>query len=100
MVAVGTTVVRALESAHYGGVLHAAQGFTRLYLRPSREVQVVDGLLAGFHAPEASHLEMLYAVAGETLVQEAYAEAVREGYLWHEFGDSHLILPGFERGKG
>lgn len=100
VVAVGTTVVRALESAHYGGALRAAQGFTRLYLRPGRKVRVVDGLLTGFHAPEASHLEMLYAVAGETLVQEAYVEAVREGYLWHEFGDSHLILPGRERGKG
>lgn len=100
VVAVGTTVVRALESAHYGGALHAAQGFTRLYLRPGRDVGVVDGLLTGFHAPEASHLEMLYAVAGEALVRDAYAEAVREGYLWHEFGDSHLILPGFEKGKG
>lgn len=93
VVAVGTTVVRAVESAFYGGALHATQGFTRLYLRPGRCVNVVDGLVTGFHAPEASHLEMLYAVAGEALIREGYAEAVRAGYLWHEFGDSHLILP-------
>lgn len=93
VIAVGTTVVRALESAFYGGVLHATQGFTRLYMRPGRVVNVVDGLLTGFHAPEASHLEMLYAVAGEALIREGYAEAVRAGYLWHEFGDSHLLLP-------
>ena len=98
VVAVGTTVVRALEAAFYDGALHAAEGFTRLYLRPGREVNVVDGLLTGFHAPEASHLEMLTALAGETLVRSAYAEALRAGYWWHEFGDSHLILPSFERG--
>jgi len=98
VIAVGTTVVRALESAFYGGALHATRGFTRLYLRPGRAVNVVDGLITGFHTPEASHLEMLYAVAGQSLIRDAYAEAVRAGYLWHEFGDSHLILP--ERSKG
>lgn len=100
VVAVGTTVVRALESAYYGGALHTTHGFTRLYLRPGRKVNVVNALLTGFHAPEASHLEMLYAVAGEALIREAYAEAVREGYLWHEFGDSHLILPGQRHSYG
>ena len=93
VVAVGTTVVRAVESAFYGGGLHAAEGFTRLYVRPERGVYVIDGLITGFHAPEASHLEMLYALAGETLIRDAYAEALGAGYLWHEFGDSHLILP-------
>ncbi len=93
VIAVGTTVVRALESAFYDGALHATEGFTRLYLRPGQPVSVVDGLITGFHAPEASHLEMLYAVAGETLIREAYEEAVAARYLWHEFGDSHLILP-------
>jgi len=93
VVAVGTMVVRALESAFYGGALHATRGFTRLYLRPGRAVNVVDGLLTGFHAPEASHLEMLQAVAGAALIREGYAEALRASYLWHEFGDSHLILP-------
>ena len=93
VVAVGTTVVRAVESAFYGGTLHAAEGFTRLYVRPERGVHVIDGLITGFHAPEASHLEMLSALAGEALVRDAYAEALGAGYLWHEFGDSHLILP-------
>lgn len=97
VIAVGTTVVRALESAWYGdalgGTLHASEGFTRLYLRPGRALNVVDGLITGFHDPEASHLEMLYALAGKALIGEAYAEAVSAGYLWHEFGDSHLILP-------
>ena len=93
VVAVGTTVVRAVESAFYGGTLHATEGFTRLYVRPERGVHIIDGLVTGFHAPEASHVEMLYALAGEALVQDAYAEALKAGYLWHEFGDSHLILP-------
>ena len=93
VVAVGTTVVRAVESAFYGGALHATEGFTRLYVRPERGVHVIDGLITGFHAPEASHLEMLEALAGEALIQGAYAEALSAGYLWHEFGDSHLILP-------
>lgn len=97
VIAVGTTVVRALESA-WDGALRPARGFTRLYLHPGRAVNVVDGLLTGFHDPKASHLAMLYAVAGKDLVQSAYEEAVRGGYLWHEFGDSHLILPSRSRG--
>jgi len=98
VIAVGTTVVRALESA-WDGTLRPAKGFTRLYIHPGRtvdgrSVHVVDGLLTGFHDPKASHLAMLYALAGKELVQGAYAEAVQGGYFWHEFGDSHLILPG------
>jgi S-adenosylmethionine:tRNA ribosyltransferase-isomerase len=93
VIAVGTTVVRALESAWDGEAVRPARGFTRLYVHPGREVRSVDGLLTGLHDPLASHLAMLYALAGEELVRAAYAEAVREGYLWHEFGDSHLILP-------
>ena len=93
VVAVGTTVVRALESAWDGHGVRAVRGFTRHYVHPGREVNAVDGLISGFHDPKASHLAMLYAFAGRDLIREAYAEAVREGYLWHEFGDSHLILP-------
>lgn len=100
VIAVGTTVVRALESAFIDGALRAVQGFTRLYLRPGRQLNVVDGLLTGFHAPEASHLEMLRALAGESLIGGAYAEALDKSYRWHEFGDSHLILPSFEKGRG
>jgi len=94
VVAIGTTVVRALESAWDGWRVRASSGFTRVYIRPGREPGAVDGLLTGLHDPITSHLAMLYAIASKELVQEAYAEAVRTGYRWHEFGDSHLILPG------
>ncbi len=93
VIAVGTTVVRALESAWDGVNLRPARGFTRLYLHPGRAVNVTDGLLTGFHDPKTSHLAMLFALAGQNLVRSAYDEAVRARLLWHEFGDSHLILP-------
>jgi S-adenosylmethionine:tRNA ribosyltransferase-isomerase len=92
VIAVGTTVVRALESAWDGGRVRAAAGFTRLLVHPGRPVRTVDGLITGLHDSAASHLAMLFALAEPELVRDAYAEAVREGYLWHEFGDSHLIL--------
>ena len=60
---------------------------------PERGVRAVDGLITGWHEPEASHLQMLEAVAGPELLERSYAEALEHGYLWHEFGDSHLILP-------
>jgi S-adenosylmethionine:tRNA ribosyltransferase-isomerase len=94
VVAVGTTVVRALESAWDAEQVRAAAGFTRLLMHPGRPVRTVDGLITGLHDPLASHLAMLYAIAPRELVRAGYAEAVREGYLWHEFGDSHLLLPG------
>ncbi|HEY4574687.1 MAG TPA: S-adenosylmethionine:tRNA ribosyltransferase-isomerase, partial [Thermoanaerobaculia bacterium] len=93
IVAVGTTVVRALESAWDGERVRPSAGFTRLMIHPGRPVRTVDGLLTGLHDPLASHLALLYAVAPRELVRAGYEEAVREGYLWHEFGDSHLILP-------
>ncbi len=92
VIAVGTTVVRALESAWDGWQVRPARGFTRRYIRPETGVFVVDGLITGFHEPVTTHLAMLYALAGQPLIREAYAEAVNAGYLWHEFGDSHLIL--------
>lgn len=94
VVAVGTTVVRALESAWDGERVRAARGFTRRYVHPGTGVHALDGLLTGLHDPKASHLAMLYALAGPDLIRGGYAEAVREGYRWHEFGDSHLILRG------
>jgi S-adenosylmethionine:tRNA ribosyltransferase-isomerase len=93
VIAVGTTVVRALESAYSGGRVRAARGWTDLVLGPGRPARVVTGLITGLHAPEASHLLLLEAVAGPALVAAAYDEAVDRGYLWHEFGDSMLFLP-------
>lgn len=91
VVAVGTTVTRALETVAATGRLG---GWTDLVLGPDRPVRVVDGLVTGWHEPEASHLLLLEAVAGAGLVGRAYAAAVDAGYLWHEFGDSCLLLPG------
>jgi S-adenosylmethionine:tRNA ribosyltransferase-isomerase len=94
VIAVGTTVTRALESAvGPGGQIRASAGWTDLVLGPQRPAQVVDGLITGWHAPEASHLLLLEAVAGAELVQRAYDAALAERYLWHEFGDSALLLP-------
>jgi S-adenosylmethionine:tRNA ribosyltransferase-isomerase len=94
VVAVGTTVVRALESAvDRLGRVHAFDGWTDLVITPERGVRVVDGLLTGWHEPEASHLLMLEAIAGRELLEASYEAAASEGYLWHEFGDVHLILP-------
>jgi len=89
VIAVGTTVVRALETT--GGA--AGEGWTELVVTPERGVRVVDGLLTGFHEPRASHLDMLAAIAGPALLHRCYAEALAGGYLWHEFGDLNLILP-------
>jgi S-adenosylmethionine:tRNA ribosyltransferase-isomerase len=94
IVAVGTTVVRALESvADAAGTVRAGAGETDLVLGPQRPARVVDGLVTGLHAPEASHLRLLQAVAGADLVDLAYAAAVQRRYRWHEFGDSTLFLP-------
>ncbi len=95
VVAIGTTVVRALESAFDAarGEVVALEGWTDLVVTPERGVSVVDGLLTGWHEPEASHLLMLEAVAGRPLLERSYVAALDEGYLWHEFGDVHLVLP-------
>jgi S-adenosylmethionine:tRNA ribosyltransferase-isomerase len=94
VVAVGTTVVRALESAvGDDGRVRASRGWTELVLSPQHPARVVTGLVTGLHAPQASHLLLLEAVAGVDLVRSAYDAAVRERYLWHEFGDSMLFLP-------
>jgi S-adenosylmethionine:tRNA ribosyltransferase-isomerase len=94
VIAVGTTVTRALESAAGpDGSVSPRHGWTDLVLGPSRPARAVNGLVTGWHAPGASHLALLAAVAGPALVERAYAEAVRSGYRWHEFGDSCLLLP-------
>ncbi len=92
--AVGTTCTRAVESAaDENGVVQATSGLTDLVLGYGRPARVVNGLITGWHDPEASHLALLQAVAGSQLVGAAYAEAERADYLWHEFGDSCLLLP-------
>jgi S-adenosylmethionine:tRNA ribosyltransferase-isomerase len=94
VVAVGTTVTRALETAtDDAGVTRAADGWTDLVLSRDRPARAVTGLVTGLHAPEASHLLLLEAVAGADLLGRAYDAAVAERYLWHEFGDSMLFLP-------
>jgi S-adenosylmethionine:tRNA ribosyltransferase-isomerase len=93
VIAVGTTVVRALESAADRGRMGPAAGWTDLVITRERGVSVVDGLLTGLHEPRASHLQMLAAVGGEEMVRRGYAAALAERYLWHEFGDVHLLLP-------
>jgi S-adenosylmethionine:tRNA ribosyltransferase-isomerase len=94
ILAVGTTAVRAVESAvDDGGVVRARKGWTDLVVTPERGVRVVQGLLTGLHEPEASHLLMLEAIAGRAAIERGYAAALSGLYLWHEFGDVHLVLP-------
>ena len=93
VIAVGTTPTRAIESAAGpDGIVAAASGWTELVISPERPVRVVDGLITGWHNPEASHLLLVESVAGAELTQRAYDAAVAENYLWHEFGDSCVFL--------
>lgn len=93
VIAVGTTATRALESAVRDGVAVEASGWTDRVVTPAAPPQIVDGLITGWHDPHASHLLLVEAVAGRALTQAAYDEAVAHGYLWHEFGDSALLVP-------
>lgn len=94
IVAVGTTVARALETvARDDGTVDPGEGWTDLVLGPGRPAHVVDGLVTGWHSGDAPHLGLLEAVAGSRLVHEAYGAALDARYLWHEFGDSCLFLP-------
>jgi S-adenosylmethionine:tRNA ribosyltransferase-isomerase len=94
VIAVGTTAVRAIETvAQPDGTVEAGDGWTNLVVTADRGLRTVDGLITGWHEPQASHLMMLEAVAGKELLAHSYDEALAHGYLWHEFGDSHLTLP-------
>lgn len=94
VVAIGTTVVRALETAaRDDGILRPIDGWTDLVISPERSLLAVDGLLTGWHEPVSSHLLMLEAITGRDLLVDSYRAALNLGYRWHEFGDSHLILP-------
>jgi S-adenosylmethionine:tRNA ribosyltransferase-isomerase len=94
VIAVGTTVVRALETvAAADGTVSEGQGWTSLVVTPERGLRAIDGLLSGLHELESSHLALLEAAAGAELLERSYTAALAHGYLWHEFGDLHLILP-------
>ena len=110
VVAVGTTVVRALETVtDPAGTTHPGEGWTSLIVTPERGIRSVDAMLTGLHEPRSTHLAMLETLVeressapaskhppvtpGREHLEIAYAEALRESYLWHEFGDLHLILP-------
>jgi S-adenosylmethionine:tRNA ribosyltransferase-isomerase len=96
VIAAGTTVVRALESAAlttHAGPIEPAAGWTTHVVTPETGVSVVDGLLTGLHEPRSSHLRMLFALCGPDLLARSYDAAAQRGYRWHEFGDVHLLLP-------
>ena len=92
VIAVGTTVVRALESTAADDKVYTGSGWTDLVITPHYDMNVVDGLITGWHQPDSTHLAMLDAIAGHTVVTDSYAAALEAGYQWHEFGDLHLIL--------
>jgi len=93
IIAVGTTVVRALESAvDATGKVQAKHDYTRLRITEYHQLKAVEGLLTGLHEPEASHLDLLTAFLPANVIQSAYGEAVQQEYLWHEFGDLNLIV--------
>jgi S-adenosylmethionine:tRNA ribosyltransferase-isomerase len=94
VIAVGTTAMRALETvSDPGGTVHPGEGWTELVIDSDRCIRAADGLITGWHEPGASHLALLEAVAGGEVVAASYAAAIAHRYLWHEFGDSHLVLP-------
>ena len=94
IIAVGTTVIRALETVtDADGITHPGEGWTSLIITPQRGIHAVDGLLTGLHEPCATHLAMLEALAGTNHLHLTYTQALQHHYLWHEFGDLHLILP-------
>ncbi len=94
VIAVGTTVVRALETVtDTSGITHPGEGWTDILITPQHGIRSVNGLLTGLHEPLSTHLAMLETLAGRTHLEITYREALKKGYLWHEFGDLHLILP-------
>jgi S-adenosylmethionine:tRNA ribosyltransferase-isomerase len=102
VVAVGTTSVRALETvARPDGTVTAGEGWTNLIVTAERGLWTVRGLLTGWHEPQSSHLDVLRAAAGDELLARSYEAALERGYLWHEFGDSQLVLttPSGEAGS-
>lgn len=94
IIAVGTTAIRAIETlAHPNGYMEAGSGWTNVFITPERGLHVTDGLITGFHEPKASHLLMLETLSGRAHLDVSYTAAIEAEYLWHEFGDLHLLLP-------
>lgn len=94
VIAVGTTVVRALESVtSVSGMTHSGEGWTDLMVTPQRGIRAANAMLTGLHEPRATHIAMLAALSSIEHLNITYQEALRQHYLWHEFGDLHLILP-------
>jgi S-adenosylmethionine:tRNA ribosyltransferase-isomerase len=94
VIAVGTTAVRAVETVtDSSGVTHTGEGWTDILITPQRGIRAVNGMLTGLHEPLSTHLAMLETLTGRAHLEITYREALKEGYLWHEFGDLHLILP-------
>ena len=94
IIAVGTTAIRAIETASNGeGFIIPYRGNTDLFIDENYKMKITDGLLTGFHEPRASHLNMLQSIAGYEHIDMAYREAIKAGYYWHQFGDLHLIVP-------
>ena len=93
VIAVGTTPTRAIETDALDGQAAAGDGWTELVITPDRGLEVVDGIISGWHEPEASHLLLMEAVAGRELLESSYSVALSERYHWHEFGDIHLVVP-------
>ena len=93
VITVGTTPTRAIETDALHGRAHAGDGWTELVITPERGLEVVDGIISGWHEPEASHLLLMEAVAGRSVLEASYDAALAERYRWHEFGDVHLVLP-------
>jgi S-adenosylmethionine:tRNA ribosyltransferase-isomerase len=93
VVAVGTTVVRALETAAMRGAIETFSGDTRLFIYPGFEFRMVDAMVTNFHLPESSLLMLVSAFAGHGAVMRAYAHAVAERYRFFSYGDAMLVLP-------
>lgn len=93
VITVGTTATRALETDARQGHARPGGGWTELVITPERGLEVVDGIISGWHEPEASHLLLMEAVAGRAVLERSYEAALAAGYRWHEFGDLHLVLP-------
>jgi S-adenosylmethionine:tRNA ribosyltransferase-isomerase len=92
LIAVGTSVVRALESAAKSGAVQKMHDYTKLKITANSHLKIVNSLLTGFHEPEASHLDLLSAFLPADVIRKEYEQALTAGYLWHEFGDLNLIL--------